>query len=289
MRKCRSAFPLSILLSPFIVLIATISHSVDIWGILDIIPSDKGTGRVLKITPQTNDGRSTSTKDKMTKQVETLTEEVLDLNTQIDDLGRKSVPLILKCGEKLKQIKDSVKKSKLRWTDWQLQHKDRISLVTIWRYMRIWDISLLKEFRGKPVPNHFEGMTLNEVYEFCELVTSRDDLDRSSINPTKPKPNQGGESNDPNTPSPDGNGGSDNNQGTESPESNQGRRRKTKFEKFHSHLCHLQDLKKHEFPKEQVSVLVKCGEVFVKWYVDHGGSVPVKPIEVTPMKFKKAA
>ncbi len=99
----------------------------------------------------------------MNNEVEKLTEEVLNLNNQIDELGRKSVPLIIKCGKKLQTIKDSCKKAKKKWGDWQVQHGERISPVTVWRYRRVYQISLLKDFEGRPVPSGFKGMTLNQV------------------------------------------------------------------------------------------------------------------------------
>ena len=202
----------------------------------------------------------------MTKEIEKLTEQVLSLNVKIDDLGRKSVPLILECGEKLKMIKDSVKKSKLKWTDWQLQHKDRISTITVWRYIKVYDISLLKEFHGKTVPKKFEGMTLNQVYEFCELVSMRDDIDRSSMTPKKPSGDE------PQKPSGDEPNPKDDKKEDPQPK---GKKTKSKYNKFHSYLCHLQDLNKHEFTDEEISKLVKCGEVYVEWWVEHGGNVGV--------------
>lgn len=210
----------------------------------------------------------------MNREIEKLTEEVLTINTQIDDLGRKSVPLILKCGEKLQTIKDSCKKAKKKWGDWQVENMDRISPATVWRYMRVYKISLLKDLQGKPVPSSFKGMTLNQVYEFCGLVSNQHDL--PGLEPDTKNPGVGGA---PPSLTPPGETDTDKEDDTDT-----NPKRRAKFDRYHSYLCHLQDLKKHQFSKEQESVLVKCGQVFVDWYIDHGGRVPVQQIEVVPTK-----
>jgi len=189
----------------------------------------------------------------MSNEVEKLTLEVLKLNSEIDELGRKSVPLILKCGESLTILRDLYRQSKTKWETWTEKHKDRISSVTIWRYQRIYEISLVKDFKGKPVPPGFKGMTLNQVYEFCELV-KKDGKDKSDTPETK---------------------------STGMPE-RKDKPQETSFEKYRSLLSRVQDIQDETFAENETRQLVKCGEVFVEWFSENGGEVHIKTVTPKP-------
>ena len=107
----------------------------------------------------------------MTEQEKTtLTEEVLTLHEKVDGYGRKSVSLILKCGKKLTEIQNGLPKGK--WMDWQMEHKDKISISTVRRYRKAYDYSLV---------NNVEGLTWNEL------------LKKMNEKKTKPQSNETGE------------------------------------------------------------------------------------------------
>jgi hypothetical protein len=91
----------------------------------------------------------------MTDQEQTkLTEEILNLHNEVNEYGRKSVSLVIECGKKLTEIKKSLPEGE--WMNWQVQQMDKISVSTINRYKRVYDLSLVTSLDGK---------TLQEVYE----------------------------------------------------------------------------------------------------------------------------
>src|SRR6266576_5609408 len=83
-----------------------------------------------------------------------LTDRVINLHSQVNELGRKSVPLVIECGKELEQIFDSLPRGK--WMNWQMEHKNEISIKTVARYRKVYNLSVL---------TNLDGMTLMEVYE----------------------------------------------------------------------------------------------------------------------------
>lgn len=101
--------------------------------------------------------RTESESMKEQESIATLTTEVLARHSEVSELGRKSVPLIIECGKKLTAIQDSLANGK--WTDWTTEHQDRISVSTVNRYQRVYKLSLVTSLEGK---------TLTEVYEMLK-------------------------------------------------------------------------------------------------------------------------
>jgi hypothetical protein len=101
--------------------------------------------------------------EDMTEEKKTaLTEEILTLQNEINEFGRKSVPLIAECGKRLTEIQDGLPYGK--WMDWQAEHSDVLSKSTINRYKRVYKLSLLTSLEGK---------TLTEVYELMKSKTQK--------------------------------------------------------------------------------------------------------------------
>jgi len=89
-----------------------------------------------------------------TDEKQQLTDSVLNLHSQVKELGRKSVPLVIECGKTLTQIQDSLPRG--RWMDWQMEHRHELSIKTVARYRKVYNLSLV---------TNLDGLTLMEVYE----------------------------------------------------------------------------------------------------------------------------
>lgn len=83
-----------------------------------------------------------------------LTEEIFQLKSQIDDLGRKSVPFVAEAGHRFCQLENVLGVKGFK--KWKETHKDRISETTIKRWRRVYNLW---------VTSDLSGMTLIEVYE----------------------------------------------------------------------------------------------------------------------------
>ncbi len=109
----------------------------------------------------------------MTEQEKTaLTDEILTLQKEINEFGRKSVPLVIQCGKRLTEIQKALPHG--RWMDWQVQYSDVLSKSTINRYKRVYDLSLVTSLEGK---------TLTEVYGV--MKKPRKNSHQTTTDPTK--------------------------------------------------------------------------------------------------------
>lgn len=90
----------------------------------------------------------------MTEQAKTkLTEEILTLHNKINAHGCKSVPLAIKCGKRLTEIQKNLPRGK--WMAWQAEHSDVMSVSTINRYKRVYNLSLVTSLEGKTLTEAF--------------------------------------------------------------------------------------------------------------------------------------
>lgn len=184
---------------------------------------------------------------KMNNEVEKLTSEILKLNEQIDELGRLPVRIILECGEKLKEQRKLLKHG--TWEKWCREtYQDRLSITTIKRRIRVFDWY----FVNRSTVTDLTKLTVDELYVLAGII--KVDRDEENI----PKDDK----KFPGTPS--------------EKKTNE----RTPFEKFHSLLSRVQDITDETFSGDETSKLVKCGQVFVEWFTDNGGQVPIKPVAV---------
>ena len=176
-----------------------------------------------------------------------LTVEILQIHGEYQELGRKSVELVIECGRRLSVVNSKLPHGK--WEDWCLQYKSQISITTIKRYIRLYNRSLVTDLTK---------MTLDEAYTESGIL-KKDNI--KSKPPGKPQ---------------NGSAGGKTQTGDKKPS--------PEFEKFEKLLQQLLDIRKYSFSQTEKKALIRLLGPVVQWYQTESPlslrKLPVVAIEV---------